>query len=126
MISRRLRRFVAPLVVLHRLLAGLPAGDANLYLLVFQSFSEPIGVITSIGEQPTRFRKGVQKRRRAGVIADLPGQHEEPDWPPLRIRDSVQLGVYATFGAPDLASAPPFSPQGSMPCDAPSGTSRRP
>ncbi|MPL96457.1 hypothetical protein SDC9_42638 [bioreactor metagenome] len=100
--------FVAPLVISDGLFAGLPTGDADLYPLVFQRFSEPVSVIASVGEQPPRLRQAAQQRRRASIIADLPGGHVEPDRPPLRIRDSVQLGVHATFGSSDLARSPPF------------------
>jgi hypothetical protein len=44
----------------------------------------------------------------AWIAEKVPGGHEEPDRPPLRIRDSVQLGVHGTFGSSDLVRSPPF------------------
>lgn len=38
--------------VLDRLLARLPAGDADLYPLVFQGLPEPIGIMAPIRLQP--------------------------------------------------------------------------
>src|SRR5690606_16508734 len=87
--------FVAPLVVFHRLLARLSAWDADLYPLVFQRFSEPIGIIAPVSKQPPCLRQAAQQRRRAGVITDLAGGHEEPDRPPFGIGNGVQLGVHA-------------------------------
>ena len=81
--------FVAALVALHGLLAGLPAGDANLYPFVFQSVSEPVGVISPVAQKPSRLRQTAQQSRRAGLIAHLTGRHEEPDRRPLGIRDSA-------------------------------------
>lgn len=99
---------VASLVVSHGLLAGLPAWDADLHPLVFQCFSEPIGIVTPVRQQPVRFREAAQQRRRTGVVADWTGRQEEPDRPAVRIGDGVQLGVHAALGAPNLAFAPPF------------------
>jgi hypothetical protein len=50
-----------------------------------------------------------EQRCPAGVVADLPGGHEEAQGPPVCIADGVQLGVHATFGAADQPpKAPPF------------------
>ena len=95
---------------------GLPRdfrpGNAGLYPFVFQRFSEPVSVITPVGQQPLRLWQAAQQRRRAGVIADLACGHEEPDRTTIGIGDGVQLGVHAALGSTDqtapLVAWPPF------------------
>jgi hypothetical protein len=43
-----------------------------------------------------------------GVVADLPGGHEEAQRPLIRIADGVQFGVHAAFRAADQAAEIPF------------------
>src|SRR5690606_4864449 len=81
--------FVAALAVLDRLVARLPARDAGLYSPVFQRFSEPVGVIAAISEQPVRLWQTAPQGRRAGVVADLVCGHEEADRAPIGIGNSV-------------------------------------
>lgn len=99
---------VAPLVVFDRLLAVLPAGNAYPYPLVFQRFSEPFGIIPSVRKHPASLWQAAQQGRCSGVVAHLPGRHEELDRASFRVGDCVQLGVHAAFRSPDLAPAPPF------------------
>ena len=51
---------MAPLVVLNRLVAGPPAGNAGLDALVLQGFPEPVRVIAFIGQEPVGFRQTAQ------------------------------------------------------------------
>ena len=104
--------FVATLVVLDGLAARLPARNAGLYPLVFQCFSEPVGVISPVSEQPICLWQAAQQRRRAGVITDLACRHEEPDRATIGVGDGVQLGVHAALGSTDqttpLVAGSPF------------------
>ena len=81
------------LVVLHRFLPLFSTGDAGAYPFVFQCFSEPIGVVTTISEQPINFWQAANESSRANVIADLTGCHKEVQWAPLAVAEGVQLCV---------------------------------
>ncbi|QBX33953.1 amidohydrolase [Paracoccus liaowanqingii] len=48
--------FVAALIVFHGLFAGLPAGDAGFYALVFQHFSQPVRVVAPVCQEPVGLR----------------------------------------------------------------------
>ena len=103
---------VAALVVFDRFAARFPTWDARLYPFVFQRISEPIGVVTPIGQQPLGWWQTPQQSRRTGIIADLACGHEEADRATVAIGNGVQLGIHATFGSADQTSAlvarPPF------------------
>ena len=100
--------FVAALVVFDGLVPYFPARDAGRDPLFLQGVAEPVGIITSVGQHPLRFGQTVEQSRRARVIADLPGGHEEADRTTVRIGHSMQLGIHAAFRAPDQASRAPF------------------
>lgn len=73
-----------------------------------ESVSEPSGVVAAVAEQPLRFWQVVQQRCHAGVVADLPGGHEETQGAAVRVSDGMELGVHAAFGAYDQAAEIPF------------------
>lgn len=62
------------------------------FILFFQGFSETIGVMAPICQNPARLRQTAQQSR-ASIIAYLPGRHEEPERQRPRIRHGVRLGV---------------------------------
>ncbi len=64
-------------------------GDANLYPFVFQRVSQPIGIVSTIPQEPISLRQATQQRRCAGVVAHLSGRHEEPDRAARRIGDGM-------------------------------------
>lgn len=65
--------FVSALVVLD---GCLPARDAKTYLLVLQGFTEPIGIIATISEQPLHVGQPADQGTRADVVADGSGNQE--------------------------------------------------
>src|SRR3546814_7818917 len=91
-----------------RFVAGVPTWDAELDALGFQRIPEPVGVIAAVAEQPLRLWEIVQQRGCTGVVADLPGGHEEAQGAAVRIGDGVKLRVHAAFGASDQPAKTPF------------------
>ncbi len=77
MISMRLRRLYRRLSYLTEGLAFLPAWDAGAYPIVFQRFSEPVGVIAAIPEQPIDIGQAAQQRSGHDVVADLSCGYEQ-------------------------------------------------
>ncbi len=55
--------FVAALFMPDGFVARLPAGDAGVYPLVFQSFPEPISILAAISRQPLRLWQFAQPGR---------------------------------------------------------------
>lgn len=51
-----------------------------------------------VAQKLFRRRQTAQQSRRADLIAGVFGRHEEPDRPPIRISNGVQLGVHVAFG----------------------------
>ena len=62
--------FVAALVVIQIILAGLPAGVGDIYPFAMKCF-QPISIIASIRQKPISLRL-VVPRYRPRVITDLP------------------------------------------------------
>lgn len=96
------RLAVAALVVFDELVASLPTGDTGRHLFVDKGFAQPIRRISPVPQEPVRGRKTAQQSPRPRIIADLTGRHEEPDLPPTRIGDGMQLGVHAAIFPPPL------------------------
>jgi len=78
------------------------------YALVFQLFSEPVCIVTAISKQPIDLRQAFEQCPRADVVADLTSGDEEVERAAFAVADGVQLGIHATFGAPNQTSTPPF------------------
>jgi len=74
--ARAIAPFVSTPIVSHSRLALLSVRDTGTYPFVLQRFSEPVGVISAIPEQPVDPWQAAQQRLRADVIADLPRGHE--------------------------------------------------
>ena len=74
--------------------------------LGLESVPEPIGIVAAVADQLLRLRQAFQQRCRAGVVADLPGGHEEAQGAPVCVGDGMKL--HAAFGAPDQMAAVPF------------------
>lgn len=74
------------------------------YPLVFQCFSEPVGIAAPVCQQPLRLWQTAQQGRSIGTTADLARGHEETDRAPISIRDSMQFGVHATLSPTDQAA----------------------
>ncbi len=75
---------------------------------VLQRFSEPVGIIAAIPEQPFGIWKAAEQRPRADVVAHLTGSDEQVERASLAIADGVQFGIHAALGATNQATAPPF------------------
>src|SRR3546814_10406543 len=89
---------VPALVVSDRFVAGFPTWDAGLDALGFQRIPEPVGVIAAVAEQPLRLWEIVQQRGCTGVVADLPGGHEEADRKSTRLNSKSLMRIsYAVF-----------------------------
>ena len=73
-----------------------PAGRFDALLL--QGISEPVRVISTVGEQG----------RCTDVIADLVSRDEEAQRTAVGISHGMQLRVHAALGPAYLASTPPF------------------
>ena len=99
---------VSALVMPDGLAAVFPARDAGPYPHVLKGFTEPVGVVSPVGNQPFDRRQGATQRSRADVVAHLASRDEEADWSPGAVRDGVQLGIHAALGSADQAPAPPF------------------
>ena len=99
--------FVAALVLFYRRLALLSNGYAGAYPLVFRRFSEPVGVGSTIPEQPVHFWQAAQQRPCTDVVADLTGGDEQVQRTSLAVADGVQLRVSAALRATDQTSTPP-------------------
>ena len=82
--------------------------DADPYPFVFQRFSIPIGIVTPVRQEPFCLWQIPQKGGSAHVVADVAWRHEELQRPALGVGQGVELGVQATFRAPDGPPAPPF------------------
>lgn len=95
-------------VVFNGDLAHLAVRYTGSYPLVLQGFSEPVGIVIPISEQPPRGGLVTQKGRRAGVVADLTRRHEEPDRAAACVGQSVQLGVHPDLSSTNQAPASPF------------------
>lgn len=103
--------FVSALVVFHRGLALLPACNAGAYPLVFQSFSEPVGIIPSVSEHPFDVWKAAQQRLGADVIADLADRDGQVERSAPAVADCMLFRILATLGSPYQATAPFFDAQ---------------
>lgn len=129
MISIRLRRLSRRLSSFTGLPRDFRPGMRGFMPLSLQRFSEPVGVIASISQQPLRLRQAAQQGRSAGIVADLACGHEEAERAPIGIGGGMQLGVHAALRSADQTAAlvfgPPFSTAGWSPRGAPSGRSRR-
>lgn len=79
-------------------------GDTSLR----QSRAEPVGVVALVGQHRLGGRKSVQHQGRAFVIAHLAFAEQQDERSPLPVADSVELGVQASFGAPDTSGNSPF------------------
>ena len=83
--------FASALVVPDGRLPFLPARDARTYLLVLQGFSEPIGIIATISEQPFHVGQPADQGTRPNVIADGSGSQGQVDGPALAVADGVSF-----------------------------------
>ena len=93
-----------------------------MYLLVLQGFSEPVGIVAAISEQPLHFRQPTDQRTRPDIVADGSGRQEQVDGPVLAVADGMQFRVpfsgetvprtvsssLEPFGSANQASTPPF------------------
>jgi hypothetical protein len=96
--------FVSAPVVSDRGIPLLSARDAGAYPLVFQRISEPVGVISTIPEQPIDLWQAAEPRPRADVVADRTCRDEQVERPSFAVADGVQFGIHAAFGATDQAA----------------------
>ena len=120
MISMRLRLLYRRLSYLTALLRDFRPGMQTSIPLSFKaSLNQSASYPRSASGQPAFGRLRSRAAGPQGRCNHLACGHEEPDRPSFGIGNRVQLGVHATFGSPDLASAPPFSRTSSMPCGTP-------
>lgn len=99
---------MASLIVFDRRLPLFSTGDAGAYALVLQCFSEPVGIIAAITEQPFEVWQAAEQGPCADVIAHLSRSDEQVDRSSLTVTDGVKFSVHAAFGSPDQAATPPF------------------
>jgi len=85
-----------------------PPRDAGAYPFVFQRISEPVGVVTSVSEQPFDLWLTAQQCPCADIVTNLPGGDEEVERSSLAVANGVEFGVHTTFGLANQATAPPF------------------
>ena len=78
--------------------------DAWTYALVFQSISELVDALPAVRDQPYCFGQAA-KQGGSGVVTHLASGREELQWPSLRIRHVVQLGVQAALRPADQTPA---------------------
>src|SRR3546814_5413301 len=64
--------------------------------------------MAAVAGQQRRLWEIVQQRGCTGVVADLPGGHEEAQGAAVRIGDGVKLRVHAAFGVSDQPAKTPF------------------
>ena len=83
--------------------------DTGAYPFVFQCFSEPIGVVSSVSEQPIDIRQVAQQCTVINVVANLTSCDEQVERASLAITDCTQLGVHPALGVTDQPSTPPLS-----------------
>ena len=91
--------FVAAFVIFDGDLALLSTRDTCAYPFVVQGFSEPIGVVASISEQPFHIWYAAEQSPSSDVVANLPGANEQVERATLAITDSMQLGIQAYPGS---------------------------
>ena len=113
MISTRLRCLHRRLsyligVVFERCLALLSTGNAGSYRFVLQRFTEPVGVVAAIPEQPIDLWQAAEQRSRSDVVAGLSCGDKQGERSTLVVTDGMQLRVHAALGLADEASTPPF------------------
>lgn len=100
--------FVARFVGFYGFRSLFPARDAREYPFVFQGLSEPVGVVSSVPEQPIDIMQVSQQPPWSGVIADLPGSDEQVERAAFAVDDG-KLGVHPAFGSANQANTSPFS-----------------
>ena len=116
--------FVAAFVIFDGGLAFLPTRDSGSYPFVVQGFFEPIGVATSISEQPIDIGQAAQKSLCPDVITHLPSGYKQVQWGALLSQMACNLVFIpplvlplsaASFGcacrAVNQVTASPFFPK---------------
>ena len=104
--------FVSVLVVLHAGRSLLSTRNAGAYPFVFNSISEPVGVIATIPKQPIAtipkqpvdLWQAAEQCSRIDIVAYLSSGDETAERPPMAVADSMQLGVHAALRATDQAA----------------------
>lgn len=91
-------------VVAHGRRAGYPAWNAGSDPFFLQPIPEPVGIITTISQEPLCSGQIVQQGSGPGVIADLACRQEEPDRAAIPVCHRVKFRVHAAFGPPDQAA----------------------
>ena len=65
--------------------------------------AEPVGIVAPVGEQSLGLGEGIDHQRSALVVAHLAFAEQHDQRAALAVADSVELGVQATFRAPDTS-----------------------
>ena len=91
-----------------RHLALFSIKDARAYPFVFQRFSEPISITTSVAKQPIGLGQTTNHRPRASAITHLACGEEQVQRSTLAVANGVQLRVHAALGAAIQTVTPPF------------------
>ena len=98
-------------VVGDRPLARGGGGDDGLGLLRFQGASQAVGVVSLVGDQPSRRRSGGQKARCGGDVGAVPGCEQQCYGAPASICQGMDFRGRTATRAPDgLNLRPPFPP----------------
>lgn len=80
---------VAAFVVFDGLLALSPTGDAGVYPLVFQGFSEPIRIIATVTKEPFHIWQVAEQGSCSDVVTDVSGGDKEVQRAALAVTDGV-------------------------------------
>jgi hypothetical protein len=67
------------------LLSLFSAWNTGAYAVVFQRFSEPIGITATVPKPPVDVRQAAKQCARTDVITDLPGGDEQVERSPFAI-----------------------------------------
>lgn len=79
------------------LIQWIKSAPSGAYALVFQT----VCIVTAISKQPVDLWQALEQCPCANVIADLPSGDEVVEQAAFAVADRAQLGVHATFGAPN-------------------------
>ena len=99
---------VGLLVVFDRLVAAGTAGNAGVDADACQSVTEPIAVMTLVGDEHVGPGQGGQYGRRAAIVTHLAFGQQQDQRLAVGVANCVQFGVQAAFGTSNTARNIPF------------------
>lgn len=100
--------FVEFFIVLMLHLAVLAGRNAGCNPFVDQLYTEPVAVISPVGQQMLAVWQSLDDQSRSFVITHLPLGQEHDDGPARSITNGMKLGIQTAFGSTDTAGNSPF------------------